>query len=238
MFHSFSSRSSLRLAVVFFGLLLPAMGQEPAANPNEREKKPQLRLICVSSLAQNQEVILASLDAKGEWLEHGKVGLRPSFITDWLPAATGKLHLVVRQEGALKSIGQFNYPANARRALVVLLADPQKKVYIANVIDPEKMKFDKGSVLIANYTSQAGMVVLGTNKLSVKAGQRVVAKPALESNGMYRMLVAYLDSERKAVPCFDRYISGDPNSRDMVFLFPDSTLGFKVFSLPMFGELD
>jgi hypothetical protein len=55
---------------------------------------------------------------------------------------------------------------------------------------------------------------------------------------MYRMLVAYPDADKKPVPCYDRYIPGNPDSRDLLFLFPDPTLGLKVFSLPMFGELE
>jgi hypothetical protein len=51
-------------------------------------------------------------------------------------------------------------------------------------------------------------------------------------------MVAYEDAAKKPVACYDRYIPGNPDSRDMLFLFPDQTPGFKVFSLPMFGELD
>ncbi len=238
MFHGFPSRPSLKSAVLFFGLLLPAMGQDSDANPKEREREPRLRFICVSSLGKEQEVVLASRDDKGDWLEHGTVELRPAFITEWMPARDGKLHLALRDEGTLKSICQFDYPASARRALVVLIADPQRKIYRADVIDPEKMGFAKGSVLIINFTSKAGMVVLGSRKVQVSSGQRVVAKPALEDNGMYRMMVAYLDSDRKTVPCYDRYVPGSPDARDMIFLFPDPTLGLQVFSLPLFGESD
>ncbi len=238
MFHCFPSRPFLKFAVLFFGLLLPAMGQEPAATPKEQGAKPKLRFICVSSLADKQEVILASKDDKGNWLELGTVALRSSFITDWLPAKAGELHLALREENTLKSICQFKHPDAARRALVMLIADPQKKVYMANVVDPEKMELAKGSALIVNFSSRPAMVLLGANKLTVTSGQRQVAKPTLESNGMYRMMVAYLNADKKTVPCYDRYIPGNPDSRDMLFLFPDQTLGLKVFSLPMFGELE
>ena len=238
MFHYFPTRPFLKFAVLFFGLLAPAMGQQPDASPKEKESKPQLRFICVSSLADKQEVVLASKDDKGNWAELGTVELRPSFITDWLPAKAGELHLALRQEGTLKSICHFQYPDAARRALVVLIADPQKKVYMADAIDPAKLAFAKGSILIVNFSSQTGMVFLGSKKLTVNSGQRAVEKPAVENNGMYRMLVAYADQDQKIVPCFDRYIPGNPDSRDMLFLFPDPTLGLKVFSLPMFGEIE
>jgi hypothetical protein len=55
---------------------------------------------------------------------------------------------------------------------------------------------------------------------------------------MYRLLVAYQDAANKPVPCYDRYLHGNPDSRDMLFLFPDNQNGLRVFSLPMFGELD
>jgi hypothetical protein len=55
---------------------------------------------------------------------------------------------------------------------------------------------------------------------------------------MYRMLVAYEDEKRQPVPCYDRYVQGNPDSRDLLFLLPDPTLGIKVFSLPIFGALD
>jgi len=237
MSHCITSRLFLTFAVLFFGLFLPVMGQQPAAAPKEEETKPQLRLICLGSLGDKQEVILATKNDKGNWLNLGKAELRSSFITDWLPAKTGELHLTLREGDTLKSICQFQYPA-ARRALVVLIPDTQKNVYIANVIDPEKLAFAKGSVLVINFSSLPGMVLLGSKKVLLNPGQREVAKPALESNGMYRMMVAYPDPNKKPVPCYDRYIPGNPDSRDMVFLFPDPTLGLKVFSLPMFGEME
>jgi hypothetical protein len=238
MSHCVPSWPFLKSAVLFLGLVLPAPGQQPAEMPNGRETRPQLRFVCVSSLAENHEVVIAAKDDKGNWLELGTVGLRPSFITDWLPAQTGELHLALREKETLKSICRFQYPETARRALVVLIADPQRKVYLPNVVDPEKMGFTKGSVLVVNFSSQPGMVLLGTHQLTINSGQREVAKPILENNGMYRMMVAYPDANKKPVPCYDRYIPGNPNSRDMLFLFPDQTLGFKVFSLPMFGELE
>jgi hypothetical protein len=237
MFHHFPVPLIPKFAVFFFGLILPALGQEPAETPKEQEKKSQIRFICVSSLADGQEVVLASKDDKGEWLELGMVKLRPSFITDWLPAKSGVLHLALREAETLKSIGKFDLGA-ARRALVVLIANPPKKSYIASVIDPAKLAFAKGSVLVINFSSQPGMVLLGSKKLTINSGQRELAKPAVESNGMYRMLVAYPDADKKPVPCYDRYIPGNPDSRDLLFLFPDPTLGLKVFSLPMFGELE
>lgn len=238
MFHSHPFRLFLKLAALFLSMLLPALGQEPGANPKAREGETQLRFVCVSSLGEQQEVVLASKDDQGQWMERGTVELRSSFITAWMPAAVGKLHLALREGDTLKSICEFNYPASARRALVILIADPQKNIYKADVVDPAILKFEKGSLLIVNFSSQPGVVLLGSEKVSVNPGKRVVAKPALEANGMYRMLLAYLDPERNVVPCYDRYTSGNPDSRKVLFLFPDPTLGLRVFSLPIFGDFE
>lgn len=238
MFHAFTLRPLLKILLLASGLLLPAMGQQPAPAPQQEEEKKQLRLVCISCLENDQEVILASQNDKGEWMELGAVKIRSSFITGWLPARAGALHLAVRDGAGLKSICRFKYPDNARHALVVLIADPARNEYKADVIDPQKQKFAKGSVLVVNFTSLPGMVVLGTRKVMVNSGQRVVAEPALEANGMYRMLVAYMGEDKKPVPCYDRYIPGNPDSRDFMFLFPDPKRGLKVFSLPMFGDLE
>ncbi len=238
MSHGSPSRPLLKFAILFFGLLLPAMGQEPDANPKEREAKPQLRFICVSSLSDDQEVILASRDEKGNWQEYGTIKLRSSLITDWRPAHTGELHLAVRAGGELQSICHFIYPDGSKRALAVLLPDPLKKTYTADVIDPAKLKFVKGSALVVNYSPMNGLVMLGATKTQVKPGERSIAKPSPDANGMYRMLVAYADEKKQLVPCYDRYIGSSDEARDIIFLLPDPTLGLKVFSLSEFGPFE
>lgn len=237
MFPSHPSPPLLKFAILLFGLLLPAMGQEPA-NPKEKEAKPQLRIVCVTGLSEDQEVILASRDEQGNWQEYGTIKLRSSLITDWLPAHTGELHLALREAEQLKSIGHFTYPQGAKRALAVLFADSAKNTYRADVIDPGKLKFTKGSALLVNYSSLNGAVVLGSLKTRVKPGERLVVKPIPEANGMYRMMVAYASTEKELVPCYDRYVSTNPDSRDIIFLLPDQTLGLKVFSLSEFGPFE
>jgi hypothetical protein len=238
MSHGSPSRPLLKFAVLFFGLLLPALGQEPNGNPKEQEAKPQLRFICVSSLSEDQEVILASQDEKGAWQEYGSLKLRSSLITEWLPAHTGELHLALRVSDRLKSIGRFTYPEGTKRALAVLLADPAKSTYSVDVIDPAKLKFIKGSALLVNYSSLNGAVVLGSLKTRIKPGARMIVKPIPEANGMYRMMVAYAPTDKELVPCYDRYVSDNPDARDIIFLLPDQTLGLKVFSLSEFGPFD
>jgi len=214
------------------------MGQESDANPKEREAKPQLRIVCVTSLSEDQEVILASRDEKGAWQEYGTVKLRSSLITDWLPAHTGELHLAVRAGGELQSICRFIYPDGSKRALAVLLPAPLKKTYRADVIDTAKLKFVKGSALVLNYSPLNGLVMLGTTKTQVKPGERSIVKPKPEANGMYRMLVAYADEQKQLVPCYDRYVASNDDARDLIFLLPYPTLGLKIFSLSEYGPFE
>lgn len=238
MFHGYPSRPLLKFAVLLFGLLVPTMGQEPDANPKKQEAKPQLRFICVSSLSEDQEVILASRDEKNTWQEYGTIKLRSSLITDWLPAHTGELHIALRAGGELQSICRFIYPAGSKRALAVLLPGPLKKTYRADVIDPAKLRFVKGSALLVNYSPLNGLVMLGATKTQIKPGERRIIKPSPDANGMYRMLVGYSDAEKTLVPCYDRYVGSNNDARDIIFLLPDPTLGLKVFSLSEFGPFN
>lgn len=229
---------AILLPALLVSLLVPAGGQQEPATKEAKKNQPKLRLICVSALEAEHEVKIASRDDKGEWLEIGKTNVRPSFVSDWLPAKTGELHLTIPGTNGLQSLGKFTYPEGTRRALVVLIADPAKKAYQAVVYDPEKLDFAKGSILIINFSSRPGMVVLGEKKITVGSGAQSVVKPAEEKNGMYRMLVAYEDENKKPVPCYDRYVQGNPDSRDLLFLIPDAALGLKAFSLPIFGSFD
>ena len=106
------------------------------------------------------------------------------------------------------------------------------------LVDPEKTGFVEGSVLIMNCSPHAGLVSLGSEEERVEAGERLVAKPTLADNGTYRMMVSYVDGEGKTVTCHDRYVSANPNSRSMLFLLPDKTLGLRVLDLPVFGAIE
>lgn len=228
----------ISFTVLIAAVLLPASGQEPDTKANERKKQPLVRFVCVSALVEDQEIVLASRDEGGKWLELGALMLRSAFITNWIPSKPGELHLTVREGETLKSIGRFTFPDDSRRTLAVLLPDLERGIYNIFVVDPEKIGFGKGSVLAVNLSKQTGILLLGTTKVAITSGKQIVAKPGLESNGMYRMLLGYQDSGDKIVPCYDRYLQGNPDSRDMLFLLPDKSLGLKVFSLPMFGDLD
>lgn len=225
-------------ALLFAAITPPAHAQQAETKAEEKKNIPQVRLICVSAIAEDQEVTVASRDETGQWKELGSAQIRSSFITDWIPAQAGELHLAVKDKDTLRSLGKFTFPADCRRALVVLLPAADKTSYSSFVVDPEKLAFSKGSVLAVNFSKQNGYLLLGTTKVTVGSGQRVVAKPTPEENGMYRFMVAYQDQENRPVACYDRYLPVSTDSRDLLFLFPDPVQGLKVMSLPLFGDLD
>jgi hypothetical protein len=238
MTHSLTSRSFLKLAALLVALLVPAMGQSSGSKAKGVKSKPQLRLICALGLAEDQEVVLASRDEMGKWLELGTAILRRSFVTDWLPATAGELHLALREDKELKSICQFQYPDDAKKALVLLITNADKTAYDARVVDPEKIEFVVGSTLMVNFSSHTGVVRLGTDEHKIAAGQQAVAKPVVEENGMYQMQVSYLGADGKNQLRFDRRISGKPDARSILFLVPDSELSLRALSLPLFGKLE
>ena len=238
MFHHLLARPLVKISAILLGSLTLAVAQADQAPPGKKESKPQLRIICVASLSEDQETILASRDDEGNWREHRTFKLRSSFITDWMPADSGELHLALRNAGELKSICRFTCPAATKRILVVLLPNTLKKTYSADVIDPGKLNFIKGSTLVVNYSALPGAVVLGAARTSIKSGERLILKPKPDANGMYRMMAAYSDSNKELVPCYDRYVSSNEEARDIILLLPDPTLGLKVFSLSEFGPFN
>jgi hypothetical protein len=231
-------RAAILCALCFSSLIQSSFSQDAAGEPAADEEKirPMVRLICVTTLAEDQSIVLATKDKEDKWVELGKTDIRASFVTDPVPVRPGPVHLTIREGGTLKSIGQFQYPAGAKLALVIMMADQEKQIYKTNVTNPEEIRFRKGSILILNFSQQTAVVMLGSKKVTVNGGQKQVAEPALDETGMYRKLVAYIDADKKPVPCYDRFISGSPDSRDMLFLFPDATNGLRVFSLPVVGE--
>lgn len=240
---TYQSLLSILCGIAAFSVIAhPALAQDTAQESDPKVKeiknKPQVRLICIAAIVEDQDIILASRDEAGKWKELGSTQIRSSFITEWTPAQAGELHLAVKDEDSLRSLGKFTFPDDCRRAIAVLLPAADKAGYSSFVVDPEKLAFTKGSVLAVNFSKQNGYLLLGTTKVMVPSGQRVVAKPTPEKNGMYRFMVAYQDQENQPVTCYDRYLPASTDSRDLLFLFPDPVQGLKVMNLPMFGEFD
>ena len=222
----------------FFALVMTTCAA-PAETPEKSKGGPMLRIVCVSSLAEKQDLVVASRNEAGEWKEFEPVTVRSSFVTDWLPCAEGPLYLAERgSDGQLAPKCSFTYPASARRAILVLLPDVKNGQYLGDIIDPAKLVFAKGSTLVVNYSDLPGVVLLGSRKAEVKQGGRAVVTPEAGADGMYRMLAAYQNKQGELVPCHDRYVSANQETRDLLLLFPDPTLGLRVYSLSEFGPFD
>lgn len=197
-----------------------------------------MRILCVGCLSEKEEVVLASKTEDDKWIEHGSVALRSSFITPWMKAASGKMHLARREADGLVSIGSFNLAENTKRAVVVLLPNTAKSIYQIDVIDPEKLGFKKGMTLVTNFSSTQALLMLGNKRTEVKPGARVAVEAAAGKDGMYRMVAGYENAKKELIPCYDRYISANPDARDFLLLFPDATTGLKVYSLSEFGPFE
>jgi hypothetical protein len=228
----------MSLRSIGFAAALSAALIAPASGADRKADKPQLRIVCVSTLEENQKVVLASRDDAGKFKKLGEIELRPMLVTDWLPAQSGELHLAVAEKGEVKSLGHFTWPAGTARAFVAVSADPEKKSYTTAIIDPKEQKFDKGMVSLCNFSPKTVSIALGDKEVKVEGGQQSVAKPAADEQGMYRLTVSILEGEEEPKMYYDRQVSGNPASRDLLFVLPDESGGIQVLSLPVFGDLE
>ena len=65
-----------------------------------------------------------------------------------------------------------------------------------------------------------------------------MVSPKAGGDGMFRKLVAFKDRSGKQVICYDRYLPLNPDSRDLILLLPDATLGLRVVSFAEFGPFE
>lgn len=214
-----------------------AAGQTPGADDKDKNK-PKVRIICVASHSEDQQVVLATRNEDGDWNELAEMKLKSPLISDWQPARAGRLHIALREAEGLREIGAFNYPTGAKRAVVVIFPDGENARYRTEVFDPVKLSFVKGTTLVINYSRLQGAVALGSLKATLKPGESKVLRAQPEANGMFRLLAAYETAEKQTVVCYDRYIPASKESRDILFLLPDPTLGLRVFSLSEFGPFE
>lgn len=198
-----------------------------------------VRMLCVQSLTdKEEEAVLATKAEDEKWIEHGTVTLRSPFIGPWLLAPRGTTHLVRKDLGETVSLGSFLIPENNKRSIVLLFPDTVKNVYRTQVIDPGNLGFQKGKALIANYANVPAMVQMGKTSVTVNPGKQVVAAIDADKEGMYRMMVAHLDKDQKIVPCYDRFISSNPQTRKFILLLPDPKTGLRAMSLSEFGPFE
>jgi hypothetical protein len=214
-------------AAVFMGVqTVPAQGADT---------KPMLRIICATSVGEGQEIVLATKSEDGKWNELAATELRAPMVSEWLPSQAGEIHIMVKQNGSLESIGHFTHPAGASHALVILTADETAKIYRAYAVDPGKDGFEATNSLIINASKVTGTVSLDTKTVEVEAGRHLVAKPVMDENGGYRLMVQYPDPQGEKQLCYDRQVIANAKSRNIIVLLPDPSVNLRVISLPEFG---
>jgi hypothetical protein len=228
----------LGLLIAFLAPGSSSAQTEPAAD--EKKKGTMVRIFCVESLskAEEDEVILATKTEDEKWTEHGKVTLRSPFITSWVRVPRGTTFLVKKEGDKYKSFGSFLLPEQSDRSIVILFPDKSKNTYRTQVLDPGNLGFQKGKALIVNYGKVPAMVIMGKTKLTVNPGQQVVEKIDAGPDGMFPMLVGYLDKDQKIVACYDKQVSANPKTRRFILLFPDQVTGLRAMSLSEFGPFE
>ena len=199
-----------------------------------------VRIVCVQSLSgEKDEIItLAKKTEDGKWIEFGDLELRSPFITEWIRVPVGLNHLVRKKGEELASLGTFTISPAMKGAILILLPDQGKNAYRVQVIDPAKLKFRKGKALIVNYSSIPAMVNMGKETTTVAPGQQFVETITADKDGMHRLLVAHLDKDKKIVPCYDRFVSSNLNTRKFILLFPDPDSGLRAMTLSEFGPFE
>lgn len=232
----------IRVLGILFAFLTPvaALAQAPVA-PVEKKKGVTVRMLCVQSLSKaedDDELILASKGEGEKWTEHGKVTLRSPFITSWLPVPRGTVHLAKRDGEKYTSFGSFLVPEQSERFVIILIPDTSKKIYRAQVLDPANLGFQRGKALFVNYGKVPALVNMGKTRLTVKPGQQVVESIVADQDGMYPLLIGYLDDNKNVVPCYDKRVSSNPKTRKFILLFPNGDLGLSAMSLSEFGPFE
>lgn len=79
-------------------------------------------------------------------------------------------------------------------------------------------------------------MVLDTKKIMVKSGKKTIIILTLVQNRMRPMLSASKWKDKKSAASYNRHIRDNLDSRDLWFLTPEKTIGFKVISLPLCGS--
>ncbi len=224
------------LAMLF---LSEASHAQASPAPEKKKEGAMVRILCAQSLnGEDEEITLAKKTEDGKWIEFGDLKLRSPFITDWVRVPVGLNHIVTKKGVELNSIGSFTISPTIKGAVLILLPDVEKKVYRVQLIDPAKLQFQKGKALIVNYSKFPAMVNMGKQTKTVAPGQQIVENITPDGDGMYRLLIAHVDKDKKIVPCYDRFVSSNPNTRKFILLFPDPETGLRAMSLSEFGPFE
>lgn len=233
----YAASFSLFILVTLF--LPEASHAQGEAAPEKKQEGAMVRIVCVQSLnGEDEEITLAKKTEDGKWIEFGDLKLRSPFITEWIRVPVGLNHIVRKNAAELNSIGSFTISPTIKGAVLILLPDVEKKSYRVQLIDPAKLEFKKGKALIVNYSAIPALVNMGKQTKTVASGQQIVEAITPNADGMYPLLIAHVDKEKKIVPCYDRLVSTNPNTREFILLLPDSDAGLRAMSLSEFGPFE
>jgi hypothetical protein len=206
----------------------------------KKKEGTMVRIVCVQSLSgEKDEVItLAKKTEDGKWVESGDLTLHSPSITDWIRVPEGLNHLARKEASEFVSLGSFTVAPSMKGAVLILLPDPAKKAYRIQLIDPAKLGFQKGKALVVNYAAIPALVNIGDSTKTVAPGQKIVEIIKTDADGMHRMLIGHLDKDKSVIPCYDRFVSSNPNTRKFILLFPDPDTGLRAMSLSEFGPFE
>lgn len=214
------------------------LAQTEAATEKKNEGA-MIRMLCVQSLpGQEEEALLATKTEDESWIERGEITLRSHFITAWQRVPHGTTHIIRKDRDKTISFGSFSIAPDSKRSIILLFPDKAKNIYRTQVIDPGKLGFQKGKALILNYGKVPALVKMGDVAVTVKPGQQVVERIDANEDGMYRLLVGYLDENKNIVPCYDKFVSSNPKTRKFILLFPDQDSSLRAMSFSEFGPFE
>lgn len=213
---------------------------QDAPVPEKKEVGTMVRFLYVQSLTpvkdteEDEKITLARMSEDGKWTEVGEISMRSSFITSWISLKEDLTHLVRKEGENFVSLGSFTVAPKMKNAVIVMLPDFANKSYKLQLIDPTKLDFRKGKALIVNYSKIPALVNMGKETKTVAPGKQLVETINADADGMYPLLIGYLDKDKKTVLCYDRRAYSNSNTRTFILLFPDPDNGLQAMSLAEF----
>ena len=236
IFRYVASCSLIVLATLFLTVKTHA---QAAPASEKKEEGAMVRIVCVQTLTgRDQPITFAKKTEDGKWIESGDLTLSSTIISEWTRVPAGLNQIAKRSGAELISIGSFTISPTMKGAILILLPDKEKNGYRVQLIDPAKLEFRKGKALIVNYSKIPALVKMGAKSNTVASGQQVVETITADANGMYPMLIGYLDADKKTVLCYDRRVSSNPSTRTFILLFSDPDTGLRAMTLSEFGPFE
>ncbi|MGB0744509.1 MAG: hypothetical protein ACPGSB_08275 [Opitutales bacterium] len=178
-------------------------------------------------------------DEEGQWKEHTPLNVRPAFISKWIQVPRTELGLRFQEDGEPLPVLSFMVHEEIKRALVVVLPGEEEGKFNTHIIDGEETTdFGAGDILLVNLSTVTCSVSLGDESTTAKPGDTLVARPSLDSNRMYQLLVGYKDGKDDLVTCHDRYVRPDQSARGYLLLIHDPKNKVRVVRVTEFGKFE